>query len=150
MSGRKTQLFTITDDGRDKGKVFFLEEMSASRAEKWALRAFLALARAGVDIPENAMANGIAGIAVIGLKAFGNMNAADAEHLLDEMLACIQYVPDPQRAEIKRPIVESDIDEVATRFRLRMEVFTLHTGFSLADVASRLTSETASADLPNT
>jgi hypothetical protein len=36
---------------RDKGKRFKITEMPAMKAEKWAARFFLALAKSGIDIP---------------------------------------------------------------------------------------------------
>lgn len=141
--GRKTTEVHITDEGRDKDKVYVLTEMSASQAERWAMRAFLALARGGVDIPENIADAGMAGVAMVGLKALGGMSDADALALMDEMFTCVQIKPDPVGAPgLVRKLVENDIEEIATRVRLRMEVFTLHTGFSMAGVLSRLSPAT--------
>lgn len=152
---RKTATITITDDGRDKGKVFVLRELPASQAEKWAARAFLALSRSGVDIPENIANSGLAGIAVLGLKMLGGMTFADAEPLMDEMFRCIQIMPDPSRPEVIRPLIDrgsdgDDIEEISTRVRLRREVFQLHVDFSAADVRSSLTSEMSAQGSPNT
>lgn len=142
---RKIIDITIGPDGkRDAGKVFRITEMPAAQAEKWAVKALLALTRADVDIG-NAQGLGMAGIAVLGLQAFGGVNFAEAEPLMDEMFACVQAVPSPG---IVRPLVEDDTEEIATRARLRAEVFTLHTGFSFADVRSKLTSTLASAVTP--
>jgi hypothetical protein len=126
---RQTKTVNITAKGRDKGKAFLLTEMPAAKAEKWAARAFLALAKAGVDIPENIASAGLAGIASVGLKALGGMDFPDAELLLDEMWTCIQIIPDPSRPEVVRALIEDDIEEVTTRLLLRKEVFTLHTSF---------------------
>ena len=148
---RKTADVTITAEGRDAGKVFRLTEMPAARAEKWAMRAFLGMARAGIEIPDNIANAGLAGIATIGLKAVGSMSFSDAELLLDEMFACIQAVPDPQNAARVRPLVENDIEEVATRLRLRKEVFDLHVSFS--QLVAPLISASAAiqpADAPST
>jgi hypothetical protein len=128
---RRTQIVAISAEGRDLGKTFLLREMPASQSEKWAARAFLALARSGVEIPDDIQSAGLAGIASVGLKAFGGMNFFDAEPLLDEMFACIFVIPDPARPQVVRALVEDDIEEVATRLKLRMEIFTLHTGFSI-------------------
>jgi hypothetical protein len=125
---RKTIDITITADGRDQGKTFRITEMSASQAEKWAMRAFLALAKSGVDVPDHIQAMGLAGIATIGIKAFGGLSWDMAEPLMDEMFSCIQIVMTP----IARSLVESDIEEVSTRLKLRSDVFELHTGFSQA------------------
>ena len=127
---RKTATITIEAAGRDFGKVFLLREMPASQAEKWAARAFLGMARSGVEIPDNIASAGLAGIAALGLRAIGGMAFADAEPLLDEMFACIQYIPDPTRPAVVRALIEDDIEEIATRVRLRKEVFGLHVDFS--------------------
>lgn len=140
---RKTVNFTVTAEGRDQGKTFVLTEMSASAAEKWAARALLVLSRSGMDIPENIQEAGLAGIAVLGLRALGRITYAEAEPLLDEMFRCIQIMPDRARPEIVRAPVEEDIEEVATRLKLRAEVLELHTGFSLAAAQSKLISGTA-------
>lgn len=138
---RKTRTVTITDPGRDHGKVFLLTEMPARRAEKWAARALLALAKSGVDMPDDIRAGGMAGIAILGLRALGSMDFADAEPLLDEMMKCVQIMPDPARPDIIRELVDhgtdgDDIEEVATRLHLRAEVYTLHVGFSMPGAQS--------------
>lgn len=126
---RKVLDFTITDPGRDIGKMFRLTEMPATQAEKWAAKAFLALARAGVEIPDNIASAGLAGIAAMGVKALGGMSFADAEPLMDEMFRCVQRVVDPANPMFARSLVEDDIEEVATRLKIRMELFKLHVDF---------------------
>lgn len=129
---RKTLTVTIDAAGRDAGKRFILTEMPATQAEKWAARALSALARSGADIPDNIAHAGMAGIAVLGMRALSGMSFADAEPLLDEMFGCVAIMPDPSRPTIVRGLVEDDIEEVATRLRLRAEVMALHLGFSSA------------------
>lgn len=129
---RKTKTVVITAEGRDTGKHFLLTEMSASQAESWAFRAFGAMARAGIDVPEEVVTSGLVGLSAIGLKAFLASDWNDVEPLLAEMMACIQAQPDPAQPAIVRKLIEDDIEEPATRARLRDEVFELHTGFSLA------------------
>lgn len=147
---RKTTEVKIDDPtSRDHGRLYFLTEMPASRAEKWAARAFLALSNGNPEIPEDIQKGGMAGLAVVGFQMLAKLNFAEAEVLLDEMMTCVQFVPDPKRPETLRRLLEDDIDEVSTRVRLRSEVFTLHTGFSLAAVPSMLISamgQAASSD----
>jgi hypothetical protein len=126
---RKTATVTITDEGRDLGKVFTLHEMPASQAEDWALRVFLALVKSGVEIPENVASAGLAGVASMGLGALKGMAYADAKPLLDEMMACVKMVPDPAKPSYERALVENDVEEVTTRLHLRIELFKLHTDF---------------------
>lgn len=111
---------------RDAGKTFRLTEMSAWAAEKWAIRAFMALGKSGVDIPEDVQALGMAGIATLGFKALAGADFGDAEPLLDEMMGCVQFV---SSAGHVRNLQDADIEEVATLLALRAEVFKLHTDF---------------------
>ncbi len=138
---RKTTEVKIDDPAsRDHGRLYFLTEMPASRAEKWAARALLALSKGNPNIPEDIEKTGMAGLAVVGFQMLAGLDFAEADALMDEMMTCVQYVPDPARPETLRRLMEDDVDEVATRVRLRSEVFTLHTGFSLAAVPSMLIS----------
>lgn len=133
---RKTKIVKIESEGRDKGKVFMLTEMPASRAEKWAMRAFLALAHAGVEVPEEMQGLGMSALAIIGLRALSRVSFAEAEPLMDEMMECVQAVPDPSKPAIIRGLYEDDLEEVASRAYLKSEVFELHTNFSVAAVIS--------------
>jgi hypothetical protein len=127
---RNEKFVTITAKGRDKGKVFKLTEMPAMQAEKWAIRAFLALARGGIEIPEDIAQTGLQGIAMMGLKMFGSMKFEDAEPLLDEMLGCVEAVPDPANRAVTTSLFESSIEDPKTLITLRREVFGLHVDFS--------------------
>lgn len=136
---RKTKEVTITTEGRDRGKVFIITEMPASRAEKWAARALLAITRSGVPMPEELRGAGMAAIAIVGLRAILSLSFDDAEPLLDEMMTCVQI----KMPALTRPIIDDgtegeDIEEPETRLLLRSEVLELHTGFSLAAMTSRL------------
>jgi opacity protein-like surface antigen len=139
---RKETYVTIDTEGRDQGKVYKLTEMPASQAEAWATRLMLALARGGVDLPSNFLDLGMEGIAVVGIRALAGMTWGDARPLLDEMMTCIRMVPDPQRPQVVRELVETDIEEIGTRLRLRDEVIALHTNFSLRE---RLSTSTGTA-----
>lgn len=141
---RKTLKIVIDADGRDNGKAFLLTEMAASKAEKWAARAFFALSRSGIDIPEDIEKAGMAGIATLGLKALGGIHDDDAIRLMDEMFECVQFQPADARVPA-RDLLEDDIEEVATRLKLRMDILELHTGFSLAAALSKQTSVTTLA-----
>src|SRR5512147_2710546 len=110
---RKTKTVTVNAQNRDNGKSFLLTEMPALKAEKWAARAFLALAKSGIELPDSATSNGMAGFASVGFEAIGRLDWADAEPLLDEMMTCVQISPSPG---VVRPLVEGadDIEEVTT------------------------------------
>jgi len=144
---RKEKKIKISADNRDKGKTFLLTEMPAMRIERWATRAFLALAKGGVHIPPDIAAQGLAGVAQMGLEALSGLQPDVAEPLLDEMMECVQIV---ESETVTRSLTPDDIEEVSTILQLRAEVFTLHTGFSWADIKSKLTSATISAGLSNT
>lgn len=132
---RRTKTFVATFE-RDKGKHFLLTELPAKQGEDWAVRFFLSLARSGVEVPDDIMQAGMAGVAVVGFRMFSAMGFADARELLTEMFTCIRAVGDPMRAEattralVDRGAEGDDIEEIATRWQLRQEVFGLHVDFS--------------------
>lgn len=125
---RKTAKYTVEADGRDKGKVFVLNELPASQGERWAIRAVLALINNGVDLPEGFDRMGMAAMAELGIRAISGLKWDIAEPLLDEMWQCVEIQPDPTKP-LTRKLVEEDIEEISTRITLRMEVFKLHTDF---------------------
>lgn len=138
---RKILNVTISDEGRDKDKVFVLTEMPASQAERWAARALFALMNSGVTIPDNIASTGLAGIAALGIKALGRLPFELAEPLLDEMFECVKIMPNP---EVTRALIEDDIEEMKTRIQLRKEIFNLHTSFFIT--AAPLTQVSAAPD----
>lgn len=129
---RKEIYFTVEDKGRDQGKVFFIREMAASQAEWWAIRAGLAMAKNGVNLPGNFSDMGMAGMAKVGFEMVAQIPPEDARPLLDELMACIQAVPDPSNQSVKRKLIDDDTEEVVTRLKLRSEVFKLHVDFLTA------------------
>ena len=146
---RKTKLVPITTENRDKGKTFLLTEMSPIKAEKWATRALIAIARSGTaEMPpgfkEELADAGFAGIAALGARALTTIAFDEAEPLLDEMMQCVAIVPDTARVDqmtmlpVVRPMIESDIEEVSTILLLRSEVIELHMGFSPAAFLSTI------------
>jgi hypothetical protein len=135
---RKTQTLVITADGRDKGATFLLTEMPARQAEKWATRALMAVARSSVYIPDEIQNMGMAAIAAIGIRALSGIQFDEAEPLMDEMMGCVMAMPDPAQPQVTRPLIDDDIDEVATLFKIREAIIELHTGFSIAGTLSKL------------
>lgn len=121
------------DGGRDANKTFRLTEMSAWQGERWALRALGAAARSNAEITPEHVRLGMMGVAQFGLRALLAIQTDELMSLLDELLTCVQYVSDPQRG-IVRPLLrdDADVQESRTVYRLREEVFRLHTGFSFA------------------
>ena len=133
---RNTLNYTVTDEGRDKGKTFVLTEMPASKAEAWAMRALLALLANNVELPDGFERLGMAGMAEVGIKALSGLKWDVAEPLLSEMWDCVQIMPDPSKTHLVRNLIEEDIEEITTRVKLRAEVWKLHTGFLKAVVHS--------------
>jgi hypothetical protein len=127
---RKISNYRVSDEGRDQGKVFVLTEMPARRAADWATRALLAMGKSNVEIPAHVMEMGMEGIAVMGFQALLRMDYYDAKPLLDELLGCVLFLPDPNAPNVTRGLVDTDTEEVATVMKLYWEVFDLHTGFS--------------------
>ena len=137
---RKETTTVITRDGRDKGKTFTLTEMPAIQGDRWARRCLMAMVESGVDIPEEIRSMGMAGVAAMGFKALLTIKFEVAEILMAELLEGVRFVPDPKKAEVIRPLIEDDVEEIMTYSTLRMEMFELCTGFSIAGFLSRLTS----------
>lgn len=126
---------------RDSGKVFLITEMSATRAEKWALRMFIALKGSGSGVSENVAQLGMVGITLAVINAFlrADIDPKVIDELLDEMMTCVQLVRDSNHPEVASTLVsEDDIEEVQTRLWLRSEVLRIHTNFSLAESLWRL------------
>ena len=134
---RRTEEFKVEAVGRDKGKIFLLTEMSAFAAEKWAAKALLALMKSGVDVPDDIANSGTAGLASIAMAAFGGVPPESLIALLDEMMSCVQCIPDPRNPLSVRKLVEEDIEELVTLFEIRKRLLDLHLGFSLAAKLSK-------------
>nr|DAQ83820.1 MAG TPA: tail assembly chaperone protein [Caudoviricetes sp.] len=123
----KTKQITI-EHGRDKGRVFLITEMSAAHADNWAMRALIALANGGVDLGGLSPQQGMMGMAGVALDALGRLKADDAIPLLNELLNCVQIIPEGGQP---RPLNMdfNDVEDFTTLWRLRKEVFALHTDF---------------------
>ncbi|WP_049250045.1 hypothetical protein [Neisseria elongata] len=123
----KTKQITI-ENGRDKGRVFLITEMSAAHADHWAMRALIALANGGVDLGGLSPQQGMMGMVGVALDALGRLKADDAIPLLNELLDCVQIIPEGGQP---RPLNMdfNDVEDFTTLWRLRKEVFALHTDF---------------------
>lgn len=135
---RKEKTIVIETEGRDKGKMFHITELSATQSEEWATRALFVMMNCGVEVPDNLLSAGLAGIAAIGIKSLSKVPYEMAKPLFDEMMGCIAIVPDPKQPLVKRgyggvgPLIEDDIEEVSTRLQLRKAVLDLHLDFFLS------------------
>ena len=134
---RKETTF-VAETGRDLGKKFLITEMSASQAENWAFQVILAIGNAGIEIPEGLASQGMSGLMAIGYMNLIKIPFDAAKPLLDEMMNCVQIIPS---ANIKRKLVEEDIEEVGTRLQLRKSVWNLHMDFFLNESKSTSESE---------
>lgn len=126
---RKTQVFMVDTEGRDLGKHFLLTEMPAAQAERWAFRAFMAAASHGIDVDDSIVAGGMAGLASNAIVFLSRIPFDEAQPLLDEMMECVQCLPDPKNLKLVRGLVDSDIEEISTRLSLRKAILTLHVNF---------------------
>jgi len=149
VTGRKVEVVKAPEwcGARDAGKVFLITEWPAARAEKWALRAFLAYNRGGGELPLDQVAGlGMRGIFALGVQTFlrGQIQATEVIPILDELLDCVQMIRDPTKRGpdgkvIATPIVsDDDVAEVRTRMWLRSEVLRVHVNFSIAGALSNL------------
>ena len=128
---RRSEDVIIDLEGRDKGRVFRITEMPADQAEWWAMRAWMALSKAGVVIPDSDTEQGMWAVAAAGIPALSRLSPMEAKPLLDEMWECVKFIPDPTHPLVgNRTPMAQDIEEVATRMLLRMKVLQLHIGFS--------------------
>lgn len=143
---RKTKTVTVEMEGRDRGKKFLLTELPAVQADKWANRALSAIGRANHDIAADLGTFGMAGIAVVGLRALMSVPWDELEPLLEEMMGCVQIVPSSGMA---RALIEGDIEEVLTFSWLRSEVLDVHVGFSLSAALSTWVSALKKAAVSN-
>lgn len=118
------RIITI-EKGRDAGKTFKITEMPASRLEKWAARALLAVF-AG-EVPSNlasmAKASNAAALVTGVMEGLGAIRWEAVEPLYDELLTCIARVPDPANTANVVPLLPSNVDahvqDVGTLLRLR-------------------------------
>lgn len=131
---RKTKVITIEREGRDKGKKFRITEMPVIKAEKWATRAFMALANLGFDLPEDG--SGINGLAYAlekyGLKSLAKIPYEKIAPLYDELLDCCEYLGDGTSTvsrQMDSATAEEVVEEVSTLFVLRFEAIKLHIDF---------------------
>lgn len=139
---------------RDCGKRFFIKEMASRPAEKWAARAFLALAHSQINLPVNIgldlkrSKGSMASIHQIA-SLVGHLSFPELEPLMDELMRCVLFVVEESLATSTAGVSgtrlihdagddNDDIQEVATRHVLRSEVVDLHVGFFLPAVILNL------------
>lgn len=137
---------------RDNGKSFLITEMPVDQGERWATQALYLLAQAGAHVPEGAAEAGMAGLAAAGVGIGVGFARALQDPSLDALWDCVQFLPPAQgiAPQSLQAGVNSQIEEIKTRSALRMEVLTLHTGFSLGADAQKSASSLPPTDSPST
>jgi len=149
---RKEKIFTVTANGRDKGKQFKITEMSARSGEEWAFKVASALISTGIQVPDHItkslvamsaekpggpdeaaqemhdsiMGSGMVALAKFGITALAKVPFEYSKPLMDQLLTCVEYVA---TANVSIPLDESHIEEPSTYFRLKVEAFKLHVAF---------------------
>jgi hypothetical protein len=126
---RKILDYVEQSEGRDKGKMFRITEMNAEDSEEWGGRAIFTLMNSGIEVPDDIAAQGLAGLASIGVAALQKVPFDAAKPLFDAMMKCVEFVPDSTKPNVTRALFGGDIEEVSTRIKLRKEVLMLHVGF---------------------
>lgn len=122
---RRTDIVTITDTNRDQGRTYIVTEMDAFQAEDLAMRVLLALAGAGIDVPD--AATGMAGLAVAGMAAIQKLPYAQAKEIMNEIRPFMQYQHKPNHPPM--PLTADNVEEVSTLIQLRKSFVLLHLGF---------------------
>lgn len=120
-------------DNRDLGKIYFIREWPAAKADTWAQRLLFAFNKGSGQLPDDLGGRGWQAIAVVGINTFlrGTGDSAEIMRLADELLECVQIIRDHKHPENPTPLVaDDDIEEVATRWWLRDQVVSVHTNFS--------------------
>jgi hypothetical protein len=140
---------TVEAEGRDHGKTYRLTEMDAWAAEEWGFRALTVMSRSNSDLPVDVIQDatrgeggigGLVAIAAYGVRALISASFEEAKPLLDEMMACVRFIPSPQ---FERALLPEDTEEIATRLWLRDKIVEMHSGFSSAGVISTFKALTA-------
>jgi hypothetical protein len=160
---RHTKTITIDTQGRDEGKTYIITEMPVRQSEWWGMRFLTALSTSGVEMPDELVGGGMAGVAALGIRfVLGTVGRPEMKELHDEMFAsCLTFLPDPTRPQEaafmrgyggKVPMVDDDIEEQQTLRRLRQEILILHLDFFPHAVRSilELITATAAANLSDT
>lgn len=153
MAIRQVQV-CVPLEGADKGKTFVITRMSAMEADRWGRHCLQAAIASGADIPGLDADAGLAGLVAVGLGIFGAMDPERMDGLLARLMQCVSVQPDPRNAAVRRPLDESDLEEIPTVGWLQKEAFALHVDFfkgvgPLFSLLSALLQTEASAPPPD-
>lgn len=121
-------------ENRDAGKIFVVTEVDAIRAEEWGLRAMMALGTGGIMVPKELVNAGLLGVVLVGYQAFMGATEEAVLPLWREMLpACVTF---KHSDSVFEPFGPHHVEEVSTLILLRRTILELHTGFTVAELAS--------------
>lgn len=137
---------------RDLGKRFRLTEWPAAIAENWLTRLLLAYNRSGAQLPLELSGIGPEGLTILAINTFlrGNIVSSEIVPIWEELLSCVSVVRDPKHhVDVATPFTDDDTEEVATRVWLRLEVLSLHLGFSVTDAMRSLWKRIMAMDPPS-
>lgn len=125
-------------ENRDAGKTFVVTEVDAVTAEEWGLRALMAVGTSGIQIPQELLSLGILAIPLVGYQVFMGAKEEAVLPLWREMLpACVSI---RHSDTVLQPFERSQVEEVSTLIELRKTILELHTGFTMAELASKFAS----------
>ncbi|WP_063657823.1 hypothetical protein [Candidatus Arsenophonus triatominarum] len=123
---RKEITWTVEENNRDKGKTFFITEMSAWEAEELAQEIYRAMGTADFgSIPTDVIAMGCAGLATLGLSVLSATSTEMAASISSRLLSTVKISVDTGYRDIK----PFDFEEVSTIRTLKDKVFELNFGF---------------------
>ncbi|MFT8892491.1 MAG: hypothetical protein ABF888_11695 [Acetobacter papayae] len=128
MAVREVTL-SVPMEGADHNKRFVITRMSAFEADRWGRHCLQAALGCGADLTGITPEDGLAGLAAAGLGLFGAMEPERMDSLLERLMRCVSVQPDPANPTLRRPLHESDIEEIPTVGWLQKEAFALHVDF---------------------
>ncbi len=134
----------LTLKDRSKELVFIIREMSASKLEKWLVKALLLISKSQINneelnnsqnlIEENDTQTADFSLfsKILSSKKYElllNIDFEQAEELYDDLLTCVHRKVDNALISLTKDNVDSFIEDVQTLFRLRLEVIKLNLDF---------------------
>lgn len=128
MAVREVTL-SVPMEGADYNKRFIITRMSAFEADRWGRHCLQAALQCGVELEDITPQDGLAGLAAAGIGLFGAMEPERMDSLLERLMRCVSVQPDPANPALRRPLHESDIEEIPTVGWLQKEAFALHVDF---------------------
>lgn len=134
---RNTVRYIEDGEGRDKGKLFIISEMSSSQGERLTRRVLSSMLESGVYIPQGVPLTSSL-FAQIAISNIGKIRWDNIELIASELWGCVQYIPTPSKPDIIRLPYEDDIEEIITIHKLRWEAAKLNFGHFFTELLSLL------------